>query len=119
MSIIDAVKRAVTNQDNGDSINELPKSELSSILDKNSAKIEDSIHVISELMHYSETERVRLDAAGKVLELHGVTKTDSHVDNRILVVVQAPEDGNSEERLNALINPRRLSPVNNETLEIN
>lgn len=113
MSLLTSVKRALDRTDAPQSVNELPQSALTPILNKNGAGIEDAIQTVADLMHHSETERIRLDSAAKVLNLHGVHETRNEIDNRIMIVVQdhGNHNDNSEEMLQNMLNPRRLQNV--------
>lgn len=107
MSILAGVKTALNKVQSGESINDLPSSALSEILNKQNGKLDDATGVIVELMHFGENERTRLDAAREVLNLHGARKEETHQDNRIQIVVHNLEGSDNMHKIANIFNPDR------------
>ena len=119
-TILNAVKRTLNKAESAESVNEIPKSALSPILNKKNAGIEEAVSTLSELMHFGEKENTRLNASSKILELHGVSRDDKPEDNRILIVVQNDTEqlvAEDDVELNKMLNPQRIIDVEPEKVE--
>ena len=115
-SILQGVKNALRSGEEADSINGLPESVLSRILNKQQGKIEDATAVVLEIMHFGERENTRLEAAREVLNLHGVRKDDSVHGGNINIIVQNYDGGNEKERLDSVFNPKRIVDIESEVV---
>lgn len=115
-NILEGVKNALRGVGNEKSINGLPTSVLSGILNKQNGKIEDATGTIVELMHFGEREQTRLEAAKEVLHLHGARKDDGSNNSVINILVQNYEGNEDRERLNNIFNPKRIVEIESESL---
>jgi hypothetical protein len=106
-NILAGVKKALSNTERGDSINELPQSVLSKILNSQNGKVNDATGVIVELMHFGENEKTRFEAAKEVLHLHGARRDDTNQDNRIQIIVQNLDGGDNMSKVTEIFNPNR------------
>jgi len=68
VSELDVIERQLTHK--------IPtiKSDLNRLLDEEGLSLRETVHTLSELMHYSDDDRIRLDAVKTTLNLHGVGK---------------------------------------------
>jgi len=116
-SILQGVKNALRGVSEAESVNGLPSSSLSLILNGQNAKVGDATQIIAQLMQFSEVDRIRLDAAREVLNLHGVRKDEAVTDNRVQIVVQNYTPGNNNDgRLEQIFNPLRIVDTESEAI---
>lgn len=111
ISALQAVKDTLNKSQEGDSINELPKSQLTPILNGQNARIQDATSAIAEILNFSEKEGMRLKAAQEVLSLHGVKRDEHNVDNRIQIVINNGNSLRDPSEIENVLNPQRIIDI--------